>query len=47
VSAFELEALPLPSVSEMKSVENLLARNASTETIERRLRQLFLGETSA
>ena len=45
VSAFELEALPLPSVSEMKSVENLLARNASTETIERRLRQLFLGET--
>jgi adenine-specific DNA-methyltransferase len=44
VSAFELEALPLPSPSEMKPIENLLARGVKPETIERRLRVIYLGE---
>jgi adenine-specific DNA-methyltransferase len=44
VSAFELEALPLPPPPEMKSIESLLARAAKPETIERRLRMLYLGE---
>ncbi|MFA5909280.1 MAG: N-6 DNA methylase [Vicinamibacterales bacterium] len=44
VSAFELEALPLPSVSEMSHLEALVKRNAKPETIERHLRALYLGE---
>jgi adenine-specific DNA-methyltransferase len=44
VSAFELEALPLPSPSQMKHIETLLSRAAKPETIERRLRMLYLGE---
>jgi adenine-specific DNA-methyltransferase len=44
VSAFELEALPLPSSSEMRSIESALVRGAKPEAIERRLRMLYLGE---
>jgi len=44
VSAFELEALPLPSSSAMKSIEGLLACAAKPEMIERRLRMIYLGE---
>ncbi len=47
VSAFELEALPLPSPSEMKSIESLLGRASHAETIERRLRMIYLGEGRA
>ena len=47
VSAFELEALPLPSSMQMKSVEALLARGARPEAIERCLRGLYLGEDNA
>jgi adenine-specific DNA-methyltransferase len=44
VSAFELESLPLPSLSEMKSIESLIARGAKQETIETRLRAFYLSE---
>lgn len=44
VSAFELEALPLPSSCEMKAIESLLTRGAKPETIERRLRAIYLGD---
>jgi adenine-specific DNA-methyltransferase len=44
VSAFELEALPLPSPLEMRSIEALLARGAKPEAVERRLRALYLAE---
>ncbi len=44
VSAFELEALPLPSLSEMKSIERLLAHGAKPDSIERCFRTIYLGE---
>jgi adenine-specific DNA-methyltransferase len=44
VSAFELEALPLPSVLEMRTIENLLAHQATLKTIEHHLRAIYLGE---
>jgi adenine-specific DNA-methyltransferase len=46
VSAFELEALPLPSASEMTSIESLLALGAKPEAIERCLRELYLDKDS-
>jgi adenine-specific DNA-methyltransferase len=44
VSAFELEALPVPSSSEMSSIERLITVGAKPETIDRRLRAIYLGE---
>ena len=41
VSAFELESLPLPSVSAMAAIEALVRRNATAATIERRLQALY------
>lgn len=47
VSAFELEALPLPSPEQMKKIERLLARGAAAETIEAHIRTLYFQETPA
>jgi adenine-specific DNA-methyltransferase len=44
VSAYELESLPLPSVSEMKSIESLLDTGGKPQAIEKRLRTIYLGE---
>ena len=41
VSAFELEALPLPSVACMQAIEELVGRKASAAAIEAALRGLF------
>jgi adenine-specific DNA-methyltransferase len=41
VSAFELEALPLPSASDMQALEKLVARNASAALIEKELIKLY------
>lgn len=41
VSAFELEALPLPSASDMQALEKLVARNASAALIEKELTKLY------
>jgi len=44
VSAFELEALPLPAVAQMRKIEGLVRRGAQPDTIEKRLRAFYLGE---
>lgn len=41
VSAFELEALPLPSVSDMKKLEKLVANQAPQSKIETELQRLY------
>lgn len=41
VSAFELEAVPLPHVSEMKKIERLVSRGASRAMLEKALRQIY------
>jgi adenine-specific DNA-methyltransferase len=41
VSAFELEALPLPPASKMASVDKLLYRNAETEVVDAHIRALY------
>ena len=41
VSAFELEAVPLPSVSEMAKIEVLVSRGASHMVLEKALRQIY------
>ena len=46
VSAFELEALPLPSLKQMRIIEGLITRRAGPETIERCLRSIYLGESA-
>jgi adenine-specific DNA-methyltransferase len=46
VSAFELEALPLPTPEQMRTIERLLARRAKPETIEQRLQAFYLGENA-
>jgi len=47
VSAFELEALPLPSVKQARALEGLLARGAKPATIESAIRAMYLGERSS
>lgn len=47
VSAFELEALPLPAPEKMQRVDTLLARRASAATIDRYIRSLYFGEDRA
>jgi adenine-specific DNA-methyltransferase len=44
VSAFELEALPLPDLQDMKVIETLVARGRSREAVEQRLRAIYFGE---
>lgn len=44
VSAFELEALPVPTVTEMKAIEWLIARGARPEKIDQAIRVLYLGK---
>ena len=44
VSAFELEALPLPSVDQMRRITTLVRRRARPGTIERHIRAIYLGE---
>ncbi|RXD01736.1 SAM-dependent methyltransferase [Sphingomonas sp. UV9] len=46
VSAFEMEALPLPSAAAMRKVEALVGRGADSATIEYELAQLY-GQTAA
>ena len=46
VSAFELEALPLPSLEQMSAIERLIARQARLEAVERHLRAIYLGENA-
>lgn len=41
VSAFELEAIPLPSVTDIAQIERLVAKGASRAAIETALRQLY------
>lgn len=41
VSAFELEAIPLPPASEMKKIEKLVFDGASRATLEKALRQIY------
>jgi adenine-specific DNA-methyltransferase len=41
VSAFELEALPLPPASAMAPIERLVARGATRAAIEKALRSLY------
>lgn len=47
VSAFELEALPLPSIDEMKPIERLLAVGTEIQIIEKRLRAIYVDEGRA
>lgn len=44
VSAYELEALPLPSPEAMRSIEQLLIRGADRRAIEQAARQLYSKE---
>lgn len=43
VSAFELEALPLPSVAAMKKIETLIRQGADQAAIDAALNALYLG----
>lgn len=43
VSAYELEALPLPSPKAMTEIDWLVKRHAPSATIERRIRDLYLA----
>ena len=42
VSAFELESLPLPSVTNMRLVERMIAHRASSKDINTLIEQLYL-----
>ena len=44
VSAFELEALPLPAAEDMAAIESLIRRRAKPETIEALIRALYRTE---
>lgn len=41
VSAFELEAIPLPSALDMKNIERLVSKGATRDTLEKALRQIY------
>ena len=41
VSAYEMEALPLPSPAEMEEVERLVKKRAKRETLERVVEHLY------
>ncbi len=44
VSAYELEALPLPSPEGIKEIERLVKRRAKRETLERAVERLYINE---
>jgi adenine-specific DNA-methyltransferase len=44
VSAFELEALPLPPPESVSIIDNLIRSKATTEEIDARIKALYLGE---
>ena len=44
VSAYELEALPLPSPDDMEAIERLVKRHAKRETLERAVDRLYSNE---
>lgn len=44
VSAYELEALPLPSPDDMETIERLVKRRAKRETLERAVERLYGNE---
>ena len=44
VSAYELEALPLPSPDDMEAIERLVKRHAKHETLERAVDRLYSNE---
>ena len=44
VSAFEIELLPLPSPKQARALESLLAKDARSDTVERAIREMYLGE---
>ncbi|OPF89572.1 HsdM family class I SAM-dependent methyltransferase [Rhodopseudomonas palustris] len=44
VSAFELQALPLPNVESMAPIENLVKRKAPAAAIHEALRRLYFGD---
>ncbi len=46
VSAYELEALPLPSIDVMKQIENIVRFNAQSNLIEQILREVYFNETN-
>lgn len=46
VSAFELEALPLPSIKQMQKIETLLRQNASAACINAELQRIYLGKVT-
>ena len=43
VSAYELEALPLPPPEDMKEIERLVKRQAKRETLEGAVERLYIG----
>jgi adenine-specific DNA-methyltransferase len=45
VSAFELEALPLPPPARLRAVDTLIRLRTSRETMDAAIRALYLGET--
>jgi adenine-specific DNA-methyltransferase len=47
VSAFELESLPLPSLKQARALEELLAKDSKSDTIEHAIRAMYLGERSS
>ena len=47
VSAFELEALPLPAPEALAKIDELIKRGASAKTIDARIRALYLDEAKA
>lgn len=44
VSAYELEALPLPPVAAMKKIDHLVTRGAAREIVDAALEKLYAGE---
>jgi len=44
VSAFELEALPLPSIQRMQDVEEILRQGAGGRALETELQSIYLGQ---
>ena len=44
VSAYELEALPLPPPEEVEEIERLVEKHAKRETLERAVERLYTNE---
>lgn len=46
VSAFEIEALPLPTIAAMRRIESLINKRSSPEAIEAALRKIYFGRNA-